>query len=624
MPAAYYDFFRKIVLQPDGVTLEADSVTDTLTITGSGGVALNPNASTDSFEIDVDYQLYVPLGTTELRLQDVNANTSIVNLTAGTNVAVTRISDTEVNISATVGGASKSISSITLSNPVVITTNTAHSFTEGRPVTITDVVGTVELNGNEYYMDILTGTTFALYHDDALTNPVDGLPMTSYSSGGVATGEYFPRTQLSELSDVETTGVQTNDILAYDGTNFVPTSTLIGSLEGTVGATTPAAGTFSSLRTSESEIILGLNAKSGATNVGYGDRAISIGEEAGLTYQDDDSIAIGYRAADDGIGQRGISIGWNSGPGSALVLDSISLGGGAQAGGNLSVAIGRSAQAGGLNNISIGNQAGYNYTVDGAITIGAYTNRSTGVAANTITINATNDQLNPVNNLIPNSFVVKPVRQAAGPYYLKYDDTSGEVTYASASDFVVGDLQGSVFADDSTTLVDAVNSKIVGDVETASLKLSSTSPSFLITDTDGSGNGLTQTLEFKKYLTSGYQIQAISNSGQSNLHIRVDSGYQLSIYQTAIITSVPWQTNSYLIFEGANNDNFETFLVASEPLQDATVTIPNTTGTIALTSDVPATTDNLTEGSTNLYFTDARAATATTGRAIAMSMIFGG
>ena len=63
---AYYDFFRKIHLQPDGVTLEADSVERYLTITGGNGVAFNPNASTDSFTIDVDYQLFVPVGTTEL------------------------------------------------------------------------------------------------------------------------------------------------------------------------------------------------------------------------------------------------------------------------------------------------------------------------------------------------------------------------------------------------------------------------------------------------------------------------------------------------------------------------------------------------------------------------------
>ena len=232
--AAYYDFFRKIQLEPDGTTIEADSTTDTVTITRGTGVAFNANASNDSFEIDVDYTLYVPLGTTDIRLTDVNANDQSITLTAGNNIGISRISDTEVSITATVGGSSKAISNATQANPVVITTSAAHSFTEGRPVTITDVGGMTELNGNEYYMDILTSTTFALYQDDALTTPVNGLAFTPYTTGGVATGEYFPRTQLSELSDVDTAGVTTNQILAYDGTEFVPTSTFIGDVTGNV------------------------------------------------------------------------------------------------------------------------------------------------------------------------------------------------------------------------------------------------------------------------------------------------------------------------------------------------------------------------------------------------------
>ena len=38
-----------------------------------------------------------------------------------------------------------------------------------------------------------------------------------------------------------------------------------------------------------------------------------------------------------------------------------------------------------------------------------------------------------------------------------------------------------------------------------------------------------------------------------------------------------------------------------------THTVPSGTGTIALTSDIPSDTDGLTEGSSNLYYTNARA-----------------
>lgn len=238
MPAAYYDFFRKIVLQPDGVTLEADSVTDTLTITAGGGVALNPNASTDSFEIDVDYQLYVPIGTTEIRLQDVNSNYTSVNITAGSNIAIQRNSNNEIVITGTVGGTSKAISNASQTNPVVITTSNNHQFTESIAVTITDVGGMIELNGNEYYMDILTSTTFALYDDPELTSPVDGTSFTLYSTGGVATAEYGAPQSLTQLNDVDfvSNPPVNGSYLQYNGSYWGIGTTLSGDFIGSVFA----------------------------------------------------------------------------------------------------------------------------------------------------------------------------------------------------------------------------------------------------------------------------------------------------------------------------------------------------------------------------------------------------
>jgi hypothetical protein len=238
--AAYYDFYRKIRLVPDSsesltsVTLEADSVQDTLTITGGSGVALNPNASSDSFTIDVDYQLYVPIGTTNIRLQDVNTGFTGVALTPGSNIAITRTSNNELTITATVGAASKSISNISQTNPIIITTTNAHEFTEGTAVTITDVIGMTELNGNEYYMNILTGNTFALYDSEFLTTPIDGTGFTPYSTGGVATADYSSVKTLSGLSDVDTASAQPNDILVYKFGTWTPTKEIEANMVGSV------------------------------------------------------------------------------------------------------------------------------------------------------------------------------------------------------------------------------------------------------------------------------------------------------------------------------------------------------------------------------------------------------
>ena len=103
---AYYDFFRKILLQPDAsesptaVTLEADSVTDTLTINGSPGVKFSPNETGDTFNIEVDYQLYVPLGSTNIRLEDANNNPQDIALRAGSGIQVFRESNNQIAISA--------------------------------------------------------------------------------------------------------------------------------------------------------------------------------------------------------------------------------------------------------------------------------------------------------------------------------------------------------------------------------------------------------------------------------------------------------------------------------------------------------------------------------------------
>jgi len=66
------------------------------------------------------------------------------------------------------------------------------------------------------------------------------------------------------------------------------------------------------------------------------------------------------------------------------------------------------------------------------------------------------------------------------------------------------------------------------------------------------------------------------------------------------------KTGVDIIFEGATSDDFETKLTVTDPTADRTVTLPDETGTVALTSNLPSTTDDLSEGSSNLYYTDAR------------------
>jgi hypothetical protein len=69
---------------------------------------------------------------------------------------------------------------------------------------------------------------------------------------------------------------------------------------------------------------------------------------------------------------------------------------------------------------------------------------------------------------------------------------------------------------------------------------------------------------------------------------------------------------SSITFEGSSADDYETTLQVTNPTADRTITLPNASGTVALTSDITSavdaiTTDAIEEGSTNLYFTDERA-----------------
>jgi hypothetical protein len=64
---------------------------------------------------------------------------------------------------------------------------------------------------------------------------------------------------------------------------------------------------------------------------------------------------------------------------------------------------------------------------------------------------------------------------------------------------------------------------------------------------------------------------------------------------------------SSIIVEGATDNSFETTLTVIDPTADRTITFKNADGTVAFVTDIPSTTDALSEGSTNKYFTDERA-----------------
>ena len=79
----------------------------------------------------------------------------------------------------TVPDATATISAATQANPCSITA-TGHGFSTGDFITITDVVGMTELNGNEYTITVVDANTFTL-------DSTNSTAFTAYTSGGTAT-----------------------------------------------------------------------------------------------------------------------------------------------------------------------------------------------------------------------------------------------------------------------------------------------------------------------------------------------------------------------------------------------------------------------------------------------------
>ena len=77
------------------------------------------------------------------------------------------------------------VQNATKANPCVITTSEDNFFTEGAEITITNVPGMTQLNGNTYYANVISSNTFSLYSDSGLTTPVNSSAYSTFPNTGV-------------------------------------------------------------------------------------------------------------------------------------------------------------------------------------------------------------------------------------------------------------------------------------------------------------------------------------------------------------------------------------------------------------------------------------------------------
>jgi hypothetical protein len=80
--------------------------------------------------------------------------------------------------------ASAYVTGGTVYSPVIITVNTPHQLVSGSYVHIDGIVGTTQLNNDDFYVRQLSANQFSLFLDPIFKEPVDGTPFGSYVSGG--------------------------------------------------------------------------------------------------------------------------------------------------------------------------------------------------------------------------------------------------------------------------------------------------------------------------------------------------------------------------------------------------------------------------------------------------------
>lgn len=73
------------------------------------------------------------------------------------------------------------IQNVTKANPAVVTTTQDNFLTDGLRITITNAKGMTQLNGNTYYVDVLTSNTFALYANSDLSGPINSTSFSNYA-----------------------------------------------------------------------------------------------------------------------------------------------------------------------------------------------------------------------------------------------------------------------------------------------------------------------------------------------------------------------------------------------------------------------------------------------------------
>jgi hypothetical protein len=418
----------------------------------------------------------------------ITGNQLISNIATGTAPLVVTSTTQVANLSVATAGAATTAGTVTTAaQPNITSVGTLTSLGVNGNITAANITANT---------GIFTGSGAGLTNIPGAN--VTG-PVANATVAATVSGNFQPNiTSVGTLSSLNVTNAVSANLFSGSGANLtnIPAANIVGNVPSANTAITVTAnaqpnitsvGNLTTLRISNTMIHLGANAGlanqstvnsiaigtnagnaflkdnsiaigngagQGQTNVSTATSAIAIGNGAG-SQQNIESIAIGNSAgtvgkqysisigSDAGFGAGNFSINLGYAAGTITGANAITMGYGTAGGGINSIGIGRFSQSNADDSITIGA----NSIVQGpfnikSIAIGAYSNvTGNGIAIganssitsnNTILLNATNANLTAN---IANALFVKPIRNASNANIVMYNQTSGEVTYNTLTNY---------------------------------------------------------------------------------------------------------------------------------------------------------------------------------------------
>lgn len=426
-------FFKRVSVDDFNV-VEANEFSDTLNLAAGTAMQLVVDSAAERITIN-NAGVTSLIGGTAISVSSATGNITV------TNTGVTSLSNTTTLPSGLTAGSGITVSA---ANGAVMITNTGVlQVQQGFGITVsTDVSTGIATISNSAPAQV-TFRNYVINGDNLNPIVADSTSDTMYINTG-----YGLTTTKDPATD--TVNIALNQRIDILGSVFGDDSSLL--VDGVMGRIIAPVYT-SLLRTSETKIILGLDAGGAGTN------AIAIGEMAGQYTQGNRALAVGFQAGLLNQGVRGIAIGQAAANANQ---------------GDNGIAIGETAAATGqgINAIAIGQNAGITNQGPSAIAIGAFAAGSSqganaiaigrsavgnNQAGASIVLNATGTSITAADA----GFYVDPVRSttsSARP--VVYDTTTKELFYTSTLEFI----NSTISTTDSTGLTVDVQTTFNSDV----------------------------------------------------------------------------------------------------------------------------------------------------------------